>query len=80
MRRIIFGILPIVLIVGGIGHVQASFVNVTSLFNTGVDASGIQLANGSIGDPHYNLRHPDLWDFTLIPVLINSIYKSAYYN
>ena len=41
------------LIFGGLGQVQAS--PVTSLFNTGVDASGIPLPNGSIGDPHYNL-------------------------
>ncbi len=28
---------------------------ITSLFNTGVDASGIALANGTAGDPHYTM-------------------------
>ncbi len=37
----------------GVSVAQAS--PITTLYNTGVDASGVVLANGVIGDPHYSL-------------------------
>ena len=52
-RLIVFGLLALALVVGGVGQVQADVI--TSLFNTGVDASGTPLPDGTIGDPHYSL-------------------------
>jgi len=37
------------------GAVQAAPVTIATLFNTGVDASGQPLANGTVPDPHYRL-------------------------
>jgi hypothetical protein len=34
---------------------QAQAATITSLYNTGVDAAGTPLADGTIGDPHYTL-------------------------
>ena len=53
MKRIIFGLLVFGLISGRAGLVQAA--PITSLFNTGVDAAGVGLPDGTIGDPHYSL-------------------------
>ncbi len=36
-----------------VGHAQGAII--TTLFNTGVDASGAVLPDGTIGDPHYTL-------------------------
>jgi hypothetical protein len=34
---------------------DAAIVSIPNLFNTGVDASGVPLPDGTIGDPHYSL-------------------------
>jgi hypothetical protein len=38
-----------------VGGSAAQAGTITTLFNTGVDASGTPLADGTIGDPHYTL-------------------------
>lgn len=44
----------VIAVAGGLaGSAQAD--SITSLFNTGVDASGTPLGDGTIGDPHYTL-------------------------
>jgi hypothetical protein len=53
MKRIIFAFLVLGLVVGRVGLVQAA--PISSLFNTGVNASGVALSDGTIGDPHYSL-------------------------
>jgi PEP-CTERM motif len=53
MKRIIFALMVLGLAVGRVGLVQAA--PITTLFNTGVDASGVALPDGTIGDPHYSL-------------------------
>ena len=53
MKRIVLGLLALVLVVGGVGQVQADMI--PSLFNTGVDSSGVPLPDSTIGDPHYEL-------------------------
>ena len=35
--------------------VDAAIIPISTLFNTGVDASGVPLPDGTIGDPHYTL-------------------------
>jgi hypothetical protein len=47
------GLLALVLVVAGVGQVQADAI--PGLFNTGVNASGTPLPDGTIGDPHYVL-------------------------
>jgi hypothetical protein len=34
---------------------QVQAISISTLFNTGVDSAGTVLADGTIGDPHYNL-------------------------
>jgi hypothetical protein len=56
MKRIIFALMVLGLAVGRVGLVQAvplPFNN--TLFNTGVDSSGLALPDGTLGDPHYSL-------------------------
>ena len=36
-------------------EVDAAIIPISTLFNTGVDASGVPLSDGTIGDPHYTL-------------------------
>jgi hypothetical protein len=47
------GIAILTVIAGGIDRVQAATIN--TLYNTGVDATGVALADGTVGDPHYQL-------------------------
>lgn len=53
MKRTLLGLLILGLIACRAGYVQAA--PISSLFNTGVDASGLSLSDGTIGDPHYIL-------------------------
>lgn len=47
------GLLASMVLLLGAGTADAAFI--TTLYNTGVDASGNVLPNGTIGDPHYTL-------------------------
>jgi hypothetical protein len=55
MRFLIFAgvvaLAPAVLVPAAVSHAGP----ITTLYNTGVDASGTPLADGTIGDPHYSL-------------------------
>jgi hypothetical protein len=42
-------------LVGMLAVITASANTITSLYNTGVNDSGVVLANGTLGDPHYTL-------------------------
>ena len=53
MRRLFLCFLVVGLVAGRVGPVQAA--PISSLFNTGVDGSGLSLPDGTIGDPHYIL-------------------------
>jgi hypothetical protein len=52
MRRMLWGLAAMALLAIWAGQASAAPIKV---FNTGVDASGTPLADGTIGDPHYKL-------------------------
>ena len=54
MKRLIFGLLTAIALVGA-GAGQSSAAPITTLFNTGVDANRSVLPDGTVGDPHYTL-------------------------
>jgi hypothetical protein len=53
MRILLVGLAASLLLLGATGSAQAD--PITSLFNTGVNASGTPLPDNTIGDPHYTL-------------------------
>jgi hypothetical protein len=53
MKRVALSLLALALVVGGVAQAQAD--TISSLFDTGVNASGSPLPDGTIGDPHYQL-------------------------
>ena len=53
MRQIALSLLVLGFVVVGYGQGQASVI--PSLYNTGVDASGTPLPDGTLNDPHYSL-------------------------
>jgi hypothetical protein len=54
MRRVSVALAALALLLGGgVGQVKAG--PITTLFDTGVDASGTPLADSTVGDPHYSL-------------------------
>ena len=53
MKKILFSLsLATALFSGSLSQAQTAF---TGLYDTGVDASGVSLPDGTIGDPHYTL-------------------------
>jgi hypothetical protein len=53
LRSVIMCLCVLVLVVAGFGQAQASAI--PGLFNTGVNASGTPLPDGTLNDPHYAL-------------------------
>jgi PEP-CTERM motif len=52
MKRLIAAVAALALVAGAAGQARADSI---PLYNTGVDAGGTPLADGTIGDPHYSL-------------------------
>lgn len=52
MKSLITAVAALALVAGAAGRTRA---DVIPLFNTGVDAGGTPLTDGTIGDPHYSL-------------------------